>query len=48
MCDTTSCKVTDGTLIYYVDHEHFSIFGGQFLADAAKDDLQKLLRNFTK
>jgi peptidoglycan/LPS O-acetylase OafA/YrhL len=43
MCDTTSCKVTDGTLIYYVDHEHFSIFGGQFLADAAKDDLQKLL-----
>lgn len=43
MCDATSCKVTDGTLIYYVDHEHFSIFGGQFLADAAKDDLQKLL-----
>jgi peptidoglycan/LPS O-acetylase OafA/YrhL len=43
MCDETSCKVTDGTRIYYVDHEHFSIFGGQFLASAAKDDLQKLL-----
>ncbi len=43
MCDATSCKVTDGTLIYYVDHEHFSIFGGQFLADAAKDDLKNLL-----
>lgn len=43
MCDATSCKVTDGTLIYYVDHEHFSIFGGQFLAEAAKDDLKNLL-----
>jgi peptidoglycan/LPS O-acetylase OafA/YrhL len=43
MCDETSCKVTDGTRIYYVDHEHFSVFGGQFLADAAKDDLKVLL-----
>ena len=43
MCDAISCKVTDGTLIYYVDHEHFSIFGGQFLAEAAKDDLKNLL-----
>ena len=43
LCDETSCKVTDGTRIYYVDHEHFSVFGGQFLADAAKDDLKKLL-----
>jgi peptidoglycan/LPS O-acetylase OafA/YrhL len=45
MCDDKTCKVTDGTRIYYVDHEHFSIFGGQFLAEAAKDDLQKLLAN---
>jgi peptidoglycan/LPS O-acetylase OafA/YrhL len=43
MCDESSCKVTDGTRIYYVDHEHFSVFGGQFLADAAKDDLRQLL-----
>ena len=43
LCDETSCKVTDGTRIYYVDHEHFSVYGGQFLADAAKDDLKKLL-----
>jgi peptidoglycan/LPS O-acetylase OafA/YrhL len=43
MCNETSCKVTDGTRIYYVDHEHFSVFGGQFLADAAKDDLRQLL-----
>ena len=43
MCDEASCKVTDGTRIYYVDHEHFSLFGGQFLADAAKDDLKNLL-----
>ena len=43
MCDETSCKVTDGTRIYYVDHEHFSVFGGQFLGDAAKDDLRSLL-----
>jgi peptidoglycan/LPS O-acetylase OafA/YrhL len=48
MCDETSCKVTDGTRIYYVDHEHFSVFGGQFLADVANDDLQKMLGNPTK
>ena len=48
LCDETSCKVTDGTRIYYVDHEHFSIFGGRFLASAAKDDLQKLLGKPTK
>jgi hypothetical protein len=48
MCDETSCKVTDGTRIYYVDHEHFSVFGGQFLADAAKDDLQLLLTRANK
>jgi SGNH domain (fused to AT3 domains) len=48
LCDDKTCKVTDGVRIYYVDHEHFSIFGGQFLADAAKDDLQKLLGNPTK
>lgn len=47
MCDKTNCKATDGTRIYYVDHEHFSVFGGQFLADAAKDDLRVLL-NATK
>jgi peptidoglycan/LPS O-acetylase OafA/YrhL len=47
-CDEKICKVSDGTRIYYVDHEHFSIFGGQFLADAAKDDLQKLLGKPTK
>jgi hypothetical protein len=48
MCDETSCKVTDGTRIYYVDHEHFSAFGGQFLAGAAKDDLRVLLNNTKK
>jgi peptidoglycan/LPS O-acetylase OafA/YrhL len=48
MCDEKTCKITDGTRIYYIDYEHFSIFGGQFLADAAKDDLQKLLGNPTK
>ena len=48
LCDETSCKVTDGTRIYYVDHEHFSVFGGQFLADAAKDDLKKLLGSIRK
>jgi SGNH domain (fused to AT3 domains) len=44
MCDGLSCKVTDGTRIYYLDHEHFSLFGGQFLADVAKDDLKRLLK----
>jgi peptidoglycan/LPS O-acetylase OafA/YrhL len=48
LCDEARCKVTDGVRIYYVDHEHFSIFGGQFLAEAAKDDLQKLLAKPTK
>ena len=42
MCNGETCKINDGVRIYYVDHEHFSIFGGQFLANAAKDDLRKL------
>jgi hypothetical protein len=48
MCDETSCKVTDGTRIYYVDHEHFSVFGGRFLAEVAKDDLRVLLNPTNK
>jgi peptidoglycan/LPS O-acetylase OafA/YrhL len=48
MCDKTSCKVTDGIRIYYVDHEHFSVFGGQFLADVAIDDLKNLLSTVRK
>ncbi len=48
MCDKTSCKVTDGKRIYYVDHEPVSVFGGQFLADVAKDDLKNLLSTVRK
>jgi peptidoglycan/LPS O-acetylase OafA/YrhL/lysophospholipase L1-like esterase len=48
MCDATSCKVADGTRIYYLDYEHFSAFGGQFLANAAKVDLRTLLKTTTK
>jgi peptidoglycan/LPS O-acetylase OafA/YrhL len=43
MCDGATCKVTDGVRIYYLDHEHFSIFGGQFLAKVAGDELKQLL-----
>ncbi len=43
MCNDKTCKVTDGTRIYYLDHEHFSIFGGQFLAKVAGDELKQLL-----
>jgi peptidoglycan/LPS O-acetylase OafA/YrhL len=43
MCDGATCKVTDGVRIYYLDHEHFSIFGGQFLAKVAADELKQLL-----
>jgi SGNH domain (fused to AT3 domains) len=43
MCDDKTCKVTDGTKIYYLDHEHFSIFGGQFLAKVAGAELKQLL-----
>jgi peptidoglycan/LPS O-acetylase OafA/YrhL len=43
LCDEKTCRITDGVRIYYVDHEHFSIFGGQFLAEAAKSDLHQLL-----
>jgi peptidoglycan/LPS O-acetylase OafA/YrhL len=42
-CSEKSCKVTDGTQIYYLDHEHFTHFGGQFLAQAAQAELRALL-----
>ena len=43
MCNDKTCKVTDGTRIYYLDHEHFSIYGGQFLAKVAGEELKQLL-----
>ena len=43
LCDSQQCKTTDGTHILYLDHEHFSLLGGQFLAQQADKDLQKLL-----
>lgn len=42
LCDSQQCKTTDGTHILYLDHEHFSLFGGQFLAKQADKDLHKL------
>jgi peptidoglycan/LPS O-acetylase OafA/YrhL len=45
LCDEKTCKVTDGTQIYYLDHVHFSIFGGQYLAKLANDELKHLLAN---
>jgi hypothetical protein len=43
LCDEKTCKITDGTQIYYLDHEHFSVFGGQYLAKVANDELKQLL-----
>ncbi|MEY4584370.1 MAG: hypothetical protein RJB10_867 [Pseudomonadota bacterium] len=43
MCNDKTCKVTDGKRIYYLDHEHFSIYGGQFLAKVAGEELKQLL-----
>ena len=43
LCDEKTCKITDGTQIYYLDHEHFSIYGGQYLAKVANDELKQLL-----
>lgn len=43
LCDSQQCKVTDGTHIYYLDHEHFSLFGSQYLATQAGSDLHHLL-----
>lgn len=43
ICNGATCKVTDGVRIYYLDHEHFSIFGGQYLAKVAADELKQLL-----
>ena len=42
LCDNQQCKTTDGIHILYLDHEHFSLFGGQFLAQQAHPDLHKL------
>ena len=42
LCDNQQCKTTDGIHILYLDHEHFSLFGGQFLAQQANPDLHKL------
>jgi hypothetical protein len=43
-CDSFSCKVTDGPRILYLDHEHFSKYGGEYLAAQANDELVKLFK----
>ncbi len=43
LCDGQQCKTTDGTHILYLDHEHFSLLGGQFLARQANQQLPALL-----
>ena len=44
MCKGEFCKVADGSKIYYLDHEHFSQYGGEFLAKEAGESLKKLLK----
>lgn len=48
LCDSQQCQTTDGTHIFYLDHEHFSVFGGQFLAQQANPDLHKLFNTDSK
>ena len=43
LCDSQNCKTSDGTHIFYLDHEHFSAFGSQYLAQQADNDLHRLL-----
>jgi hypothetical protein len=43
LCNEMACKVTDGPRILYLDHEHFSEFGGPYLANQAQKDLQLIL-----
>ena len=43
LCNEMACKVTDGPRILYLDHEHFSEFGGPYLANQAQKDLQIIL-----
>ena len=48
LCDSQQCKTTDDTHILYLDHEHFSLFGGQFLAKQADKELHKLFNPASK
>ncbi|HMS27051.1 MAG TPA: acyltransferase family protein [Burkholderiaceae bacterium] len=43
LCDTATCKVTDGPRILYLDHEHFSEFGGPYIANQASKELRQIL-----
>ena len=44
MCDATSCKTKDGEKIFFASRDHFSGFGGQYLARKAAPELKKLLQ----
>ena len=44
MCDAQNCKTKDGSKIFFASRDHFSGFGGQYLARKAAPDLKKLLQ----
>lgn len=44
MCDAQSCKTKDGAKIFFASRDHFSGFGGQYLARKAAVDLKQLLQ----
>ena len=43
MCDATTCKTKEGNKIFFASRDHFSGFGGQYLARKAAPELKKLL-----
>lgn len=44
MCDAMTCKTKDGSKIFFASRDHFSGFGGEYLAHKAASDLKKLLQ----
>ena len=43
MCDDKTCKTKEGNEIFFASRDHFSGFGGQYLAGKAAPELKKLL-----
>lgn len=44
LCDTQDCVIMSAQKILYIDGEHLSIFGGEYLAREARQALDDLLR----
>ena len=43
LCNKDGCRITDGSKILYGDERHLSIYGGEYIANHAEEQLRQMI-----